>query len=135
VKVYLASRYSRRDEMLAYAADLRAIGHEVTSRWILGLHETPPAGTAPDSLEHWAWCAQDDLDDIGRADVLVAFTEPEGAVAGRARGGRHVELGYALALGKRVIVVGHVENVFCALPGINFYRTWPDALAQNGGEL
>ena len=130
MKVYLAARYSRRMELAGYATELRDLGINVTSRWLLGLHDTPPEGVAPDSVEHWRWCAEDDIADVDAADVLVAFSEPEGVVAGRGRGGRHVELGYAIAIGKPVIVVGYRENVFCCLPQITFARAWSIAKAM-----
>ncbi len=104
-RVYLASRYSRRLEMLGLAQRLGEAGHEVTSRWIHGLHDTLPE----------VRCAIDDLDDIRASDLLVLFTEkPE---AGYMSGGRHVEYGYAIGCGVRTIVVGPKENVFHFLPG------------------
>lgn len=128
MKVYLAARYSRRLELAGYARELRDLGIEVTSRWLLGLHDTPPEGVAPEGVEHWRWCAEDDIADVDAADVLVALTEPEGNVVGRGRGGRHVELGYAIARGKAVIVVAHRENVFCCLPQITFAPSWGEAV-------
>ena len=38
-KVYLAARYSRREEMLGYAADIREAGHECCARRVEGLHD------------------------------------------------------------------------------------------------
>lgn len=127
MKVYLAARYSRRRELAGYAEELADLGIEVTSRWLTGQHETPPEGVPIDSPEHLAWCADDDLTDIGIADVLVAFTEPEGSVAGRGRGGRHFEMGYAAASEKHVLIVGHRENVFCHLPLFGFAPDWEGA--------
>lgn len=127
MKVYLAARYGRREEISDYAAQLTALGFGVTSRWLNGMHETPPEGIEPESHEHLQWCATDDIEDILVANVLIAFTEPEGSVAGRGRGGRHVELGYALGIGTPVIVCGYRENVFCHLPGVVFAETWEDA--------
>ena len=97
--IYLAARYSRHPEMQGYAADLRAMGHEVTSRWILGDHELRSDGQS--DTDWWAvrW-AQEDWEDLLLASVVVSFTEAPGNVPGRARGGRHVEFGAALALRK-----------------------------------
>lgn len=36
MRIYLAARYSRREELLGYRADLEAAGHIVTSRWLAG---------------------------------------------------------------------------------------------------
>lgn len=115
MKIYLAARYSRREEMLANARILNAIGHWVTSRWINGEHEMHDDRPAPELARQFA---EDDIADLEAADLVVAFTEEPGAKKGRARGGRHVELGYALGMGKQVVVVGHRENVFCHLPQV-----------------
>lgn len=129
MKVYLAARYSRFPEMQGYAAQLVKRGHEVTARWILGDHELRSEGQS--DADAWAvrW-AQEDWDDLVAADVVVNFTEGPGEVPGRARGGRHVELGAALALGKRVIVVAHRENVFHHLPQVEFAADWEAALTM-----
>lgn len=128
MKVYLAARYSRYPEMQGYAAQLTECGHEVTARWILGDHELRADGQS--DADEWAvrW-AQEDWDDLVAADVVISFTEGPTNVPGRARGGRHVEFGAALALRKRVIVVGYRENVFHHLPHVEFAADWEAALA------
>ena len=40
-KIYLASRYGRRDELCTYRAQLQALGFTVTSRWLDGNHHMP----------------------------------------------------------------------------------------------
>lgn len=107
MQIYLAARYSRRAEMQQIARALEQLGHLVTARWVSGAHDT-----CEDTKS-----ALEDLEDIHAADMLVAFTEQPG-VAGRARGGRHVEYGYALARGLRIVVVGPRENVFHHVPGV-----------------
>ena len=54
------------------------------------------------------------------ADVVISFTS-----VGGGKGGRHVEFGYGLGLGKKMIVVGPRENVFHTLPQIEHYEDWP----------
>lgn len=97
----------------------------MSSRWLRGGHEW--VGTADDEIpvQHLARFATEDLEDIDAADVLVCFTEPPRT--GPARGGRHVEMGYALAKGKPIICVGHRENVFYCLPHLFFCDQWEDA--------
>lgn len=107
MKFYLASRYGRRLELRAYAERLRAIGHEVTSRWLGGEHEAFDASPTREQMMDWS---EDDIADIRDADVFVAFTEHPDSPFGR--GGRHVEAGHAMALGKEICVVGPVENIF-----------------------
>lgn len=110
--IYLASRFSRKRELQGYAHRLDAIGLMVTSRWLgdgahewTGVpdHEIPPVAQAA--------FAREDIEDIEKADLFVLFTEPVGQHG--TRGGRFVEFGYALALGKRCVVIGPHENVFC----------------------
>lgn len=106
--VYIAARYSRRLEAVGIAAGLRWAGHTVTARWLLGKHELPGGGE-PVPERDWA---VEDLRDIDVSNVLVSLTEAPG-VGGRARGGRHVEFGYAIGTGHcRLILLGPRENVF-----------------------
>lgn len=37
--------------------------------------------------------------------------------------------GYALAAGKRMVVIGPRENIFCWLPHVEHHATWQDFLA------
>ena len=115
-----AARYSRRDEMREYAKRLKSLGAAVTSRW---LSEDKPLQTklGDDSPEFYRETAHVDLQDIDRADSLLFFAEDPHV--GTPRGGRHVEFGYALGTGKRLIVIGGPENIFCYLDGVLHYET------------
>lgn len=111
---YLAARFSKRFEMQSHRADLKKIGHDVSSRWI---------DTAPGKED--AACAVDDLDDIDIADGLIWFTEKPRTPT---RGGRMFEAGYALASNKNVIICGPMENVFCHLENIPVCADWASVL-------
>lgn len=113
MKVYLAAPYGARERVRERAASLAMMGHEITSTWLDETHEinagTQGAATAlPD--EQVALHAAADLGDIDRSDLVFLFTAATVGVEGG--GGRHVETGYAIALGKPVIVIGEPENVF-----------------------
>lgn len=122
--VYLAGRYDRREELQGYAARLAELGVKVTSRWLAG-HECADADCSPEELRRFA---AEDLVDIYRADLFVAFTE-DPATAGYHSGGRHVELGYAIAWGLDVAVVGPRENVFHWLEIVEQFDTFDDFVA------
>lgn len=125
MKVYLCASYTRIYELWGYAADLEAAGHEVTSRWLTGTHDTP--GREPTYAEMQRW-AQEDIEDLTRSEWVIAFTEPKGSP--NTRGGRHVEWGAALnsRLVRRLTIIGPIENVFYALPNIERYEQWSDLI-------
>ena len=117
MRIYLASRYDRRFEMLGVMSVLLRAGHAVTSRWIEGRGEGPEMEAA------------EDMEDVLRANCLVSFTEePAASVAWAARGGRHVEFGLALAAGKRLCVVGPRENIFHHLPRVEVFGSLAELL-------
>ncbi len=127
ISCYLAARFSRKPEMQFRAHDLVKDGIVVTSRWMRPDYRWN--GVPEDAISEYelALCAMDDLEDIGNADVFVAFTEQPSA--GYTSGGRHVEAGYAIALGKPVLVVGPRENIFYGLPGVSVVPDWETARA------
>ena len=131
--IYLAARYSRLEELQGYADDLRAIGHRVEARWLLGDHQIHEgvdlveADSISVPLEGRPF-ALDDYVDVFKADMLIAFSE-EPRAGGASRGGRHVEFGLALAWLKQVMVVGPRENVFHTLPSVHHFWHWSEALA------
>jgi hypothetical protein len=72
-----------------------------------------------------ARCAADDLEDLRLAETVVLFGDKPRTTL--SRGGHWVEFGYGLATGKRMILVGHRENIFAHLPAIEFFETWPQS--------
>jgi hypothetical protein len=125
MNIYLASRYSRNDEMKGIRDVLQALGHKITSRWIdchpdvVGdFTESFDSEMLNTNPEQCAPLGQHDLDDIDKADTVISFTGFGG------KGGRHVEFGYALAKGKKLFIVGPRENVFHTLQQVEYYPTW-----------
>lgn len=127
-KAYLAARYSRHDEMQGVRDVLAALHDiEVTSRWI-DCH-TDVVGDFTSSFtvdflnanpEKCAPLGQHDVDDLVAADTVISFTSTNGG-----KGGRHVEFGIAVALGKRLIVIGPREHVFHTLAEVQWFPDWP----------
>jgi len=127
MKIYLAARYSRHDEMQGVRDVLRVLGHAVTSRWIdchtdiVGEHGV---SCTPEQLNedtaNCAMLAMHDLSDIDDADTMISFTAEQDGT----KGGRHVEFGIGLAMGKRMILVGPRQHVFHTLPEVEHYPSW-----------
>jgi nucleoside 2-deoxyribosyltransferase len=118
-KFYLAARFSRRAELRNYRNALQALGHTVTSSW-LDIPEEDPGMAVK--------CAKQDIKDIVSADTLIAFTEPERSPW--TRGGRHFEAGFAFAMGKKLMLVGPVENIFYSLPEWQKFSSFDDVLVE-----
>ena len=129
-RYYLAARYSRREELLGYKAELEALGHKVYGRWLAGDHYATEAEILrrPEIGRDFA---VDDLIDLAQADTLIAFTEAPHSTA--SRGGRHVEFGIAIAREMHLVVVGPRENVFHCLPDVKVYANWAEYLAEVAG--
>ena len=131
MRIYLAARYSRREELCGYRSELERLGHTVTARWLNGEHQAADDDPGPLAEQF----AQHDYDDLRYSDLLINFTEAPRSDANR--GGRHVEFGIALGwvregyeLGpQRVMVVGPRENVFHWLAPIEQFDTWLDCRA------
>jgi hypothetical protein len=152
VRIYLAARYSRRVELCRYREQLNAAGHSVQAVWLNGEHQISDTGepigesgealvqgtlrsgerlSPNDQSERAAKLrnrfAMDDLRDVMTCELIIAFTEPPRLSA--SRGGRHVELGIALGLMKRVWIVGPRENIFCWLEDVRQFDEWEGCLA------
>ena len=122
MKVYIASFFDTRARIRPYADEFWKRGHEVVSTW---LNETSrPEGMTTD--EFWKKLAIKDLAEINAADLLVLDT-----IDVTPRGGREVELGFALGRfqGKSIYMVGPVRNVFHMLVDRKF-DSYEDLMKQ-----
>lgn len=106
---YIAGRFERRDEFLVIEKFLQGYGLISNARW---LHLEDDEQDEEARIKN----AIMDFDDVVNSDLLIAFsenlTELETVPASWARGGRHVELGIALAMGLDIVVIGPRENIF-----------------------
>ncbi len=126
--VYIAARFSQRPECHALAQALKAQGHTITSRWV-----KPDADhVIPTGLSEQAEDAErrrfaiEDCADVRACDWVVSI---QGEPRSGGRGGRHVEFGYGLALGKRMISIGPRETVFHHMDEVQQFDTVADFLA------
>lgn len=120
MKIYLASRFSYGSKMRAYRHDLEhTYGHEVTSRWI----DFDKRPTKKEWEVYAEIIATNDLEDIKACDLIIVDASEQST-----RGGYHTELGLAVALGKRAIVITpngpDVNNVFFYLPEVEVVDGW-----------
>lgn len=123
MKIYLAAPYAARDILKDHLSFWQDHGYEVTCGWVKG---TRPLGAASYGIsevstqEEVEAHALMDLEDVDRADAVVLYTAQYIAAAAGldpvahnlTSGGRHVEVGYALAKDKPVVVIGPLENIF-----------------------
>ncbi len=117
-KIYLANMYSKRLETAEYAEQLTKVGHMVTAQWLTGKEETQP------KREN----AIMDFDDVKRCDLLICFTQPYGSK--NKGGGRHTELGLALAWGIETWIVGEREQIFHWHPEVKQFDSWFEAVDE-----
>lgn len=123
MRIYIAAKYSRREELRGLLARVEALGHECTSTWIRN---------GEDSEAQWRESAELDVADVRRAEALLFVGQPRGSE--NRGGGRWFEFGLAWGAGKRCLAVidgGH-ESVFTHLPGVEVYDSTEDALMALG---
>jgi hypothetical protein len=130
VRVYVATKWSRRLDAWKVMNALRARGHEITHDWTV--EEDPGQNTTPEARrEFYGLCAAADVDGVLSADALVLLHDPGCR-------GAFVELGIALAHGVRVIVVdgdGHPEHtvpLFYFLPEVRHVASIEEAIGLVG---
>lgn len=102
-KVYIAASFTRRKEAAALRRQLAAAHHLVLSRW-LDVESDDYDNTPMSKMQQYAAM---DLEDLFKSEALVCLTGDKAS-----RGGRHAEVGAALATGKRVILLGPREQIF-----------------------
>lgn len=118
MRIYLAARFGRRVEMRAIALRLLELGHDITSRWVWSDNKHVDDGVnVPEPLLARGF-ADDDLEDLSNAQLVISFMEPPGVAS---RGGRHTEFGYALAKGKQLWIVGQPEHIFHTLLRVQIF--------------
>lgn len=121
MRLYLAAAWSRKSEIRAVAQEINQIDRPrlyVQSRWLLEPGEAY-GGTKGDLTPTMR--AITDIEDVAQADMLVRFTDRVDSELVSARlitGARMFEMGYAYALGKKIVVVGGIQPIFDYLPGI-----------------
>lgn len=112
MKIYLAGSFARIDELRGYCRQLRTFDYIITSTWLF-----QPSHAQDDDWRNnrrrRQCAALEDLIGLADSDVMILFTEPPEAIT--SHGGAMVELGYAIALSKPLIIIGPAQNCFVDL--------------------
>jgi len=90
--------------------------HNVTARWI----DEATFARKNDDAARSAGAVMDLEDVLAGKDGLILLAETEGHTV---PGGKHVEMGYALALGYPVYVIGSRENTLQWHPGVTWFQS------------
>lgn len=117
-EVYLAGPWQDRPLVAKWAKALENEGHRITRRW--WIDEVPDNDVA-----NLTRCATSDLFGVNQADTFILLNW-------RKSEGKATELGYALAHGKRIIVVAGEDisnNIFLNLDTIKRVRTLQELIS------
>jgi len=114
MNIYIAAKFEMRPVLRALVPQIRSLGHAITATWI-----SREEMHLPQSM-----IAIDDLDGIEEADLLILDSTFSGG------SGREVELGYALAKGKRIWMIGPAVNVFHHHQDIIHFNDWQQVMKQ-----
>lgn len=115
--VYIASAFEEQQTCRIIRDTLSVFDIYCSSSWLSTESALTRTVTDADRYQR----ATQDLIDIATADVLVAYNPSDYARSGT--GGRHVELGYAVAKRMPVVLIGARTNVFHYLPSVRYVRT------------
>ena len=127
--IYLAARFSQRPECNALAHRLKALGCTITSRWVRpdDDHVLPTGLSRQAEDSERRRFAMEDCEDVRASDWIVSL---QGEPRSGGRGGRHIEFGYALALGKRMVSIGPRETVFHHMDEVEQFDTADEFIAS-----
>jgi len=118
-RVYLAGKWQEAELIRRYAYELRILGFVITMPWF-ECHVAP-------TIEDKAWSAVEDERGVRQADTCIFIFERD-----LPYGGAYAELGIALALNKRIIIVGRggEKNIFTSHPLVEHCDTWEQAVCR-----
>lgn len=120
MKIYIAASYTRIIEAKALGLALKEKGFEILSLWHI------EGGSAVDSDYLSGSKAIRDQYAIESCDLFVELVGDSGS-----KGGRHCELGMALAWNKKIILIGGLDNcIFTNLPWLPRMKTTEEFLAK-----
>jgi hypothetical protein len=122
MKFYIASK--SQAVAREWKAALEAEEYTIVARW---LDEDGFGSGAPYDDEQRTQNSVKDEEDVRACDALIFRSEPDGS---RVAGGKHVETGIAIGLGKPVYAIGPRENIFHWHPLVTMFDTFYDFMAH-----
>ena len=128
--IYLASGFHQRYALRGLAEELQKLGHSISSRWIW-IDSRP--SRANGNWDNFALStAKNNLDDLQTSDILIVDTD---GIRTEGNGGAHTELGFFIALGKPIYLVGKRSNTFHWLSFITQFDSYKKLLEIFTGEF
>lgn len=131
--IYVAGKWSERDKVRAIMDIFESKGHTITCDWTR--HIAPERLTKGSGIWHkdYDWAknghrtyAEEDLEGVESCDILVAYM-PTPEIFYK---GAWIEVGIALGLKKRVIIIGKdITTVFLGLNNIDVVPSKEDAIS------
>jgi len=115
-RFYIAARLKRVGEAKGLRVRLEDRGYQVTSSWLDRGYQPEETGFASVVLAREA--ADTGLQEVRDCNALILLSEKHSSARTVGGGGRHVEVGYALALSKTIAIIGERENVFHFVSGV-----------------
>lgn len=117
---YVSSNWGSQQRMQDVRFKLRALGHEVRSGWLDEAEAQSFESLSPAMRQEFSYR---DLGEVLTADILTIDTAEMSL-----SGGREVEFGAAVALGKETWLVGQPRNIFHTIAKRQF-ADWGDVFA------
>jgi hypothetical protein len=124
---YVAASAARQGDAKVVAEHLRARGAKVKARW---LEQEDVSYGRPGVEDELGSCAQLDMHDVINSDEVVCLSGDA-----YSKGGRHSEIGAAIALGKNVWLLGPREQVFHYHPLVKQVETVDQIVVGGNDEV
>ncbi len=112
LKIYIAASYPRKEEANTLGAALEKKGYEILSYWHQIIDDADYLSGAK---------AIRDLYAVKNCDLFVELVGDDGS-----KGGRHCELGLALAWDKKIILIGKGDD-YCIFANLPYLPRMKDA--------
>jgi len=122
---YLAGRFSRQANLRLLRDEIVQNGHRCVASW-LDVKETEEGIKDGNGYirEQTRRFSRADLQDVEMCDMFILCDDGYPS-----SGGRNVEFGYALALGKHIVRVGPASNIFTDALCDEEFDNWDDCIS------